>query len=115
MSKIIKKWAFIFMISFVTFFFIAFQTYNILNIDVHYQGEVVGLHIVPSYILLVALIPLSLILIMLLPGFIIVSVSFTWPVYNAGTIKTNLEYVFQKYISYIKISKRFKLNMVIRC
>ncbi|MCF7924824.1 MAG: hypothetical protein K9L64_06965 [Candidatus Izimaplasma sp.] len=115
MIKLLKKHKSTIILSFVVIFLIGYQVYRITHLDLHYLGEEVSLHIAPSYISLLAIVPLSIILIILLPGLFIVSISFKLSIYNPKFDKLHLIYEELLSESFIKIFNRSKRYQVIRC
>ena len=115
MRQLLKKYGFIIIISFVILFFVGFQIYRITQLDLHYLGEEVSLNIVPSYIFFLAIIPVVLLLIVLLPGLVIVSISLKLPVYNPEFKESYNIYIKPLRISFIRILNRNQIFNVIRC
>ncbi|MBI9008462.1 MAG: hypothetical protein JEZ05_00395 [Tenericutes bacterium] len=115
MRELLRKYRSTIIISFIVLFIVGYQVYRITQLDIHYLGEEVSLHIAPSYIILLAIVPLALILIVLLPGFVIVSITFKLPVFNPEFNRTYFIYTERLNMSFVRIFNRSKIYKVIRC
>ncbi|MFO7969092.1 MAG: hypothetical protein R6U15_03130 [Candidatus Izemoplasmatales bacterium] len=115
MIKLLRKYKSTIILSFIVIFLIGYQVYRITHLDLHYLGEEVSFHIAPSYIFLLAIVPPSLILIVLLPGLFIVFISFKLPIHNPKFSKLHLVYEELLNKSFIRIFNRSKSYQVIRC
>lgn len=115
MRQLLKKYCFYVFASFAILFLVGYQIYRISQLDLHYLGEKLSFHIAPSYILFFVTIPLALLILVLLPGLFIISISFKFPIYNPKWNQLHLEHIKLLFKSFIRIFNRSKLYKVIRC